>query len=90
MNNYNIELNWIPGKEMVFSDHLIRNVLKNKSKDPTCQGLEMKMHVVYLNTSSEKCASLTGKMSEDETLVALKTQIFKGWLLMRSECLKSL
>ena len=26
MSNYNIELNWIPGKEMIFSDHLSRNI----------------------------------------------------------------
>ena len=91
MNNYNIELNWIPGKEMVFSDHLSRNVaLNDKSIEPTCQGLDMKIHNVYLNASNEKCVSLATETARDETLVALKNQIIKGWLPMRSECLKSL
>ena len=35
--------------------------------------------------------SLAAEMSKDETLVALKIQIIKGWLgPMRSECLESL
>ena len=59
---------------MAFSDHLSRNVLKEKSKDPTCQGLEMKIHDVYLNASSEKCASLTAETSKDEVLSALKNK----------------
>ena len=75
---------------MVFSEHLSRNVLKEKSKDPTCQDLEMKIYDVYLNTSSEKCISLAAEMSKDETLVTLKNQIIKGWPPMRSECLKNL
>ena len=90
MNNYNVELNWIPGKEMVFSEHLSRNVLKEKSKDPTCQDLEMKIHDIYLNTSIEKCISFAAEMSKDETLVTLKNQIIKGWPPIRSEYLKSL
>ena len=38
LNNNNIELKWIPGKEMIFSDHLSRNMNINneKSKESTC------------------------------------------------------
>ena len=90
MNNYNVESHWIPKKEMIFSDHLGRNVSNDKSKEPMCQGLDMKIHDVYLNARSEKCVSLATETSKDETLVALKNQIIKGWLPMRSECLKSL
>ena len=50
----------------------------------------MKIHDVYLNVSSDKCVSLAAEMSKDETLVALKNQIIKGWLPMRSECPKIL
>ena len=90
MSNYNTELNWIPGKEMVFSNHLNRNVLKKKSKDARCQGLEMKIHDVYLNASSEKCVSLAAEMSKDPVLMALKNQIIKGWPSQRSECPENL
>ena len=64
MNNYNVELNWIAGKKMVFSDHLSRNVPNEESIEPTCQGLDMKIHDVYLNASSEKCVSLAAEMSK--------------------------
>ena len=85
MKNYNVELNWIPGKEMIFNDHLSRNINTEKTNVPTCKGLDLKIHA-----RSEKCASLTAETSKDETFVALKNQIIKGWLPMRSECLKSL
>ena len=86
-----MELNWIPGKELVFSNHLSRNVvLKDKSKEPTCHGLDMQIHDIYLNASSEKCISLAMEMSKDPVLMALKNQIIKGWPNQRSECLKDL
>ena len=92
MSNYNVELNWMPGKEMIFSHHLSRNMDINakKTNEPTCKGLDLKINDVYLSTSSEKCALPTAETSKDETLVALKKQIVKCWLPMRSECLKSL
>ena len=31
MNNYNVSLTWIPGKEMIFADHLSRNIGPNLS-----------------------------------------------------------
>ena len=77
---------------MVFSDHLSRNVDVNaeKTKKPTCKGLDLKVHDIYLNVSSEKCVSLAAETSKDDTLVTLKNQIIKGWPPMRSECLKCL
>ena len=59
MNNYNIELNWIPGKEMVFIDHLGRNIILDDKKtiEQTCQGLDLKIQDVYLNASDDKCLS---------------------------------
>ena len=91
LSNYNIELHWIPGKEMIFSDHLNRNVDNaKKTNEPTCKGLDLKIHDIYLNASSNKCVSLAAETYKDETLVVLKNQIIKGWPLMRSECLKNL
>ena len=50
--NYNVELQWIPGKEMIFSDHLSHNISAgNNSNKPTCKGLDLKIHDVYLNAS---------------------------------------
>ena len=47
-------------------------MLKDKSKEPTCQGLDMKIHDVYLNASSEKCTSLAVETSKDPELASLK------------------
>ena len=80
----------ISGKEMVFSDHLSRNVPNDKTNEPTCKVLDLKIHDVYLNASSEKCALLTAEMSKDSVLMTLKNQMIKGWLGQRSECLKDL
>ena len=75
MNNYNVELNWIPSMEMVFSDHLSRNVdTSKKPNEPTCKGLDLKIQDVYLNTSNDKNLSLTTETDKDEALVALKSQ----------------
>ena len=35
LNNYNVELQWIPGKQMIFRDHLSRNVDTTASKPNT-------------------------------------------------------
>ena len=88
LTNYNVELQWIPGKEMIFSDHLNRNVDTNADKpsEPTCKGLDLKIHNVYLNASEDKCLSLAIEMSKDPIMQALKQQIIKGWPSIRSEC----
>ena len=48
LNNYNTGLTWIPDKDMIFSDHLSHNVPIEKSNRPTCEGLELKIHNVFL------------------------------------------
>ena len=65
--NYNVELQWIPGKGMIFSDHLSGNVDTNADKpsELTCKGLDLKIHNVYLNASDDKCLSLATEMSKD-------------------------
>ena len=46
--NYNTKLQWIPGKEMIFSDHLSHNVIAGDSSNkPTCEGLDLKIHDKY-------------------------------------------
>ena len=86
LNNYNANLLWIPGKDMVFADHLSRNVVGEKSQEPTCKGLDLKIEDIYLNASDEKCLSLVKETDKDDTLLALKSQIIKGWLDKRDEC----
>ena len=90
LNNYNATLLWIPGKKMVFVDHLSHNVSQESSGVPTCSGLDLKINDVYLNTSNKRCISLVHETDKDEVLVALKNQIIKGWPNMRDECLMSL
>ena len=80
----------IPGKSMIFSDHLSRNVDNGKLNNLSCKGLDLKFHDVYLNASSEKCISLATEMSKDPVLMALKNQIIKGWPGQRSKCLRNL
>ena len=41
---------------MIFSDHFSHNVLPEKSKTPTCEGLDLKS--VYLNASIDTCKIL--------------------------------
>ena len=87
-HNYNAELMWIPGKDMIFSDHLSCNVNTDtgKSKGQTCESLHLKVHDVFLNASSEKCVSLAVETSKDPVLIALKHMIIKGWPKQRGEC----
>ena len=87
LNNYNTKLEWIPGKEMIFADHLSRNVGQESSEIPTCSGLDLKINDVFLNASDERCISLAHETDRDEVLVALKNQIIKGWPQMKDYCL---
>ena len=62
----------------------------DNSNNPTCEGLDLKIHNVYLNASDDKCLSLAAEMDKDPMMQALKHQIVKGWPHIRSECGKSL
>ena len=86
LNSYNAELMWILGKDMIFSDHLSHNVTTEKSVKPTCKGLDLKIHDVFLNVSGEKCDSLAKETSKDPVLNALKYTVIEGWPKQRSEC----
>ena len=91
LNNYNVDLQWIPGKEMIFSDHLSRNVDTSKiPNELTYEGLDLKIQDVYLNTSNDKCLSLATETDKNETLVALKNQIIRGWPSDMGECPRNL
>ena len=90
LNNYNATLEWIPGREMTFADHLSRNVSQECSEVPTCSGLDLKINDVYLNASDKRCISLAHETDKDEVLVTLKNQIIKGWSKLRDDCPLSL
>ena len=75
---------------MIFSNHLSHNENTEKSNEPTCKGLDLKIHNVYLNASNEKCISLATETSKDSVLVSLKHTIIKGWPKQRSECPENL
>ena len=85
MNNYNIVLQWIPGKEMIFTDHLSRNIGSKESNEQMCTGLEMKIQGIYLNASEDRCISLAKETEKDETLITLKNMILRGWPDKRDE-----
>ena len=89
--NYNVKLQWIPGKEMIFSNHLSCNIVAGDSSNkPTCEGLDLRIHDVYLNASGDKCLSLAAETDKDPIMQALKHQIIKGGPHIRSECGKNL
>ena len=50
----------------------------------------MKVEDIYLNASDERYLSLSKETDKDETLVALKSMIIKGWSDKRDECPTSL
>ena len=79
MNNYNVSLQWILEKEMIFADHLSRNIGSKESNELTCTCLEMKIQDIYLNASEDRCISLAKETEKDETLIALKNMILEGW-----------
>ena len=74
------------GKNMIFADHLSRNIGTKESKEQTCSGLDLKINDIYLNASEERCISLVQETEKDELLVALKNQIIKGWHDNRCDC----
>ena len=86
MNDYNVNLQWIPGKEMVFTDHLGRNIVNKESNEPMCTGLDMKIQDIYLNANEDRCISIAEETDKDENLVMLKNAIIKGWPEKRDEC----
>ena len=63
MNNYTMELNWIPGKEMVFSDHLSRNIRLDDKKNHRTDMSRVRFEIqdIYLNANDEKCLSLASE-----------------------------
>ena len=66
---------------MIFSDHLSHNIVAGDSSNkPTCEGLDLKIHDVYLNASPDKCKSLTVETDRDPVMQALKHQTIKGGL----------
>ena len=72
---------------MIFSDHLSHNIIAGGSSNkPTCEGLDLRIHDVYLNASDDKCLSLAAETDKDPMMQALKHQIIKGWPHIRSEC----
>ena len=76
---------------MIFSEHLSKNVDTSKMQiEPTCKGLDLKIQDVYLNASNDKCVLLATETDKDETLVALKNQIIKGWPRDRGKCPRNL
>ena len=59
---------------MIFSDHLSHNIIAGDSTNkPTCEGLDLRIHNVYLNASDDKCLSLAAEMDKDPMMQALET-----------------
>ena len=71
---------------MVFTDHLSRNITNKESNEPTFTGLDLKVNDIFLCASEDRCISLANETGKDETLVALKNVIIKGWPEKRDEC----
>ena len=70
---------------MIFSDHLSQNVDTGKSKEPTCEGLDLKVPSVLLNASSENCVSLANENIQISSANSIKAHNHKGWPKQRNE-----
>lgn len=76
--NYNLELKYVPGKDIHFADMLSRNSLKVTESDP--QMLEM-VHSVssYLPMSDERRKQFRLETNRDKTLVEISKYYYNGW-----------
>ena len=50
----------------------------------------MKIQDIYLNASEDRCISLAKETEKDETLIALKNTILRGWPDKRDKCPQNL
>ena len=74
---YDIELNYLEGKKMLYADALSRAYIKDTKYKQ--EELETVNAVNYLTMRAEKIADIQAKTKEDDVLSSLKTTIQQGW-----------
>lgn len=80
LQNYDIEVQYKPGKELYLADALSRNFINNLDY---IQDREIEAHVglvlTALDIPTDKIKTYQSETNKDETLKLLKTYILEGW-----------
>ena len=79
LQKYDVSILYKSGKNMIFADHLSRNVGQNSSEVPILQGLDLEVSSLELNTSLSKLACIRKESERDPQMVMLKETIIQGW-----------
>ena len=79
LQKYAVTILYKHGKNMIFADHLSRNVGQNSSKVPTVPGLNLEVSSLELNASPSKLECIRQETEHDLQMLMLKETIIQGW-----------
>ena len=75
LQRYAVTILFKPGKNMIFTDHLSRNLSQNSSKVPTVHGLNLEVSSLKLNASPSKLERIRQETECDPQMLMLKETI---------------
>ena len=80
LQKYNVTIWYKAGKNMIFADHLSRNVNSDSSKVPTIPGLNLDISSLELNASLSKLECIRQESECDpQMLMPKELLIIQGW-----------
>ena len=79
LQKYTVSIWYKPGKNMIFADHLSRNINPEVSKVPTVPGLNLEVSSFELNVSLSKPEHIRQESECDPQILMLKKLIIQGW-----------
>ena len=79
LQKYNVTIWYKPSKNMIFVDHLSRNVNSDSSKGPTLPGLNLEVSALELNASLSKLECIRQESECAPQMLMLKELIIQGW-----------
>ena len=77
LQKYNIQIQYKPGKSMIFANHLSRNVHPTPSDEPTLPNLDLEISSLELNASPSKLQLIKQESEHDPQLLLLKKFIIQ-------------
>ena len=86
LQKYNEHIQYKPGKSMIFTNHLSRNVPPTPSDEPTLPNLDLEISSLELNASPSKLQLIRQESEHDPQLLMLKKFIIQGWPKDIKEC----
>ena len=79
LQKYNIQIQYKPGKSMIFADHLSRNVHPTPNDELTLPNLDLEISTLELNASPSKLQLIKQESEHDPQLLLLKKFIIQIW-----------